>query len=572
VEAGAVTTTLQAGDPWPTETTWNFVYNLGSINNARLYKVVGGNQGNATYINITQGVQFSIEGIESPIDGIKIDDDDNTNIFHIEKDNDGKISVVLANSFSNFTVTLPPVETPVWPDLWTAPGGGAAAGVSAIVVGAQNNTGDVELIAGDNIFIGSGNNTITINATVPEAVNSLNTLQGAVTLLQGTGINLGVDQENREITISATGGAGVNEIMASGVSLTGTVGILSGGGVNISVSGHDILLSVPEPPPPVGTSTPNQLLYNSGDTVAGAPILYNGNPTLGTMYMNTARNTIQLNRTQGDFVSDGSDTFAFYGQINADTGGDDKKLGTVAGQMSGAGGGGPFTAAAMQFYTVAAASGVSGVGAHIDFYTRGSDIAGNTLDGDGTRRMRIRNDGMISFGTPGAEYTFPTTRGNEGDVLVLGPDPYNLNWVAQGGSGNGVTSVNSISGAVTVTGSNGVTVSESGNTITINGGGGGGGVQLFDYPLTETTITVDSTFKGGQAVLRHDYGGATFIISPSNISNGFWFGIKLERTASGYTTLKLNDSSGPSGLIYPGDLSIVSYLEDTWRIDTTSFA
>ena len=117
---------------------------------------------------------------------------------------------------------------------------------SQAVTSLSGLSGVVTLSPGNNITLNPSGQNIEIAATIPPAVNSLNSLQGAVSLIAGT--DIGFATNGNEITINNTAvlpDAGV-------VSIVGQTGVVTMGSasdtVNITADANNIDLSINLPP------------------------------------------------------------------------------------------------------------------------------------------------------------------------------------------------------------------------------------------------------------------------------------------------------------------------------------
>jgi len=109
--------------------------------------------------------------------------------------------------------------------------------------------------------------------------------------------------------------------------------------------------------------------------------------------------------------------------------------------------------------------------------------------------------GLITNSSINYSVKLPNTVGAANQILKLpspiGTSPYQLAWADDtggGGGGGGVTTLNTLSGAVTLTAGTNVTFTTSGNDISISssGGGGGGGISSITG-TTPVAITSGST-------------------------------------------------------------------------------
>ncbi len=114
------------------------------------------------------------------------------------------------------------------------------------------------------------------------------------------------------------------------------------------------------------------------------------------------------------------------------------------------------------------------------------------------------------------------------DTLESGTNIKTINNQSILGSGNitiesgtaGVTSLNGKTGAITLAEGSNVTISESGNTITINASGGGGGGGTVDLPFitltpTQNTYPINSEFTDSDAEKLTDSSFSSILLKPS---------------------------------------------------------
>src|ERR1700761_3011499 len=143
-------------------------------------------------------------------------------------------------------------------------------------------------------------------------------------------------------------------------------------------------------------------------------------------------------------------------------------------------------------------------------------------------------------------------------------------WPSQGsGSGGGVTSLNTLTGALTLAAGSGISITPSGNTLTItNTGGGGGGVSSVG--LVDSTglftITGSPVTSSGNLTLSAfaSQTAKTFLAAPNGSSGAPSFRLIL---ASDIPTLNQNTTGTASNIT--GNLSVNNLNSGTGASSTT---
>src|ERR1035437_1928924 len=117
-----------------------------------------------------------------------------------------------------------------------------------------------------------------------------------------------------------------------------------------------------------------------------------------------------------------------------------------------------------------------------------------------------------------------------------------------GGGGGGVTSVNGITGAITIVGGDGVTITPSGSTLTIDANGNNFNVDYFTLTLTDISnksVTLNNTPLVSADVLL-------------NVVGGILQQYSVDYTVSGNTLLW--NGLGLDPILSSGDILIINYF------------
>lgn len=161
-------------------------------------------------------------------------------------------------------------------------------GVQYLRAAGNDLTQGVVLLAGTNVTLASDPiaNTITINSTGGGGggVTSLNTLQGALTIAQGSGI--AVSALGSTITISAVGAANP---VASLNTLSGNLNLVGAQGITVTAQGADTLLISYDGGASVSVTSLNSLT-GALNIAAGTGISIDATSTPGSIIVNNTQN------------------------------------------------------------------------------------------------------------------------------------------------------------------------------------------------------------------------------------------------------------------------------------------
>ena len=146
-------------------------------------------------------------------------------------------------------------------------------------------------------------------------------------------------------------------------------------------------------------------------------------------------------------------------------------------------------------------------------------------------------------------YTYPVKATPANDDLILISDSADSNKTKQvkvsslpGGSSAGVSSLNTLTGAVTITGGTNVTLNTVGNNIEINAAGGGGTPSA---PLNSVQFNNNSAF-GGSGDFKYNDSTKVLTIGDQDINRGI---ISIAGGSSGAGELRLGDPGTSGGTV-----------------------
>jgi len=172
---------------------------------------------------------------------------------------------------------------------------------------------------------------------------------------------------------------------------------------------------------------------------------------------------------------------------------------------------------------------------------------------------------FASASTTSYSLTWPAAQAASSGYVLINDGSGNLTWGPQTGAG-GVTTLNTLSGAVTISAGSNITLTPSGNNISIASSGGGGGVSSFNSQTGSITIsgTGGTTVSnvGTAFTINSSAGGSGTVTSVSVVSaNGF-----AGTVATATTTPAITMSTTVSGILFGNGTSVAAAIPSNFPI------
>lgn len=324
-----------------------------------------------------------------------------------------------------------------------------------------------------------------INATIGGNTAGAGALVSSGTLTLAGGNNVTLSQNGNAITISGGAGGGSNTFGMSNLGNTsGTTGVISGSALRYAFAGG------------------NNVTLSQSINAASA-----------TLTISAANQTVQTQNLHN--VTLGGNTSGVMAQVSSGTltlaGGNNITLsqnGNAVSIIGGAGGGG----------------GLGGLANSQATYTSGTV---NLLEGGGALTIASTTGQKFNFSVPQTSSLVATgivNLASAGNNISIGASQsaqtQNLHNITLAGNTSGTLAQIS-SGTLTLAGGNNVTLSQSGNAITISAGagGGGGGVAVANSQATYSSGTVNILEGGGAITIATSAGGQSLKVSVPAVSS-----------------------------------------------------